>query len=641
MKLVKVEIFKYKCFKKEQEVEINDKITPIVGMNESGKTSFLSALAKSNYFDERDTDFRFDITHDYPRNELIDFECDERAPGSIISCTYEITDELIAKINQSLGCNVFEAKQFKINSNYRNPTTTVAGLKANDAKFAEHLAKKYQLSAETRNKLKQIKSIEAVLAIKPLTTDADFQLFIDEVKLYANNPKGWNDLARHIYASYIKPIMPKFWYFDDYYPLGAKINISRAATKKAANEREKTAKALFDLAKINPADVLNAPETHYERFVAMLEAAGNKITNEIFKYWTANTNLEIDFKIQDIRNSKGGTERYLDIRVKSIRHKITLPLDRRSKGFNWFFSFIVWFSRIQSEKQANYILLLDEPGLNLHASVQQDLLTFINKLADKYQVIYTTHSPFMVDSSQLAKVKTCNETDEGSVISSALTEQDSKTLYPLQAALGYQMCQQMLPPSPVNLLVDGPTHLLLLQMMSQLLKQRQREGLRDDITIVPIGGAKNLAALLALADKQPCRQICLFDSITDATGIAVTGSLIANDVLADTQIMFYESFVSAQQQMATIEDLFPIKDYLTHFNQVLGTDFGYLKVSQLDNKLDAHIHRIGRKINNAHFDRYKVAHSMFLQNLNKVEVSEATLKIFERIFNQVNCLANG
>lgn len=130
MKLVKVEIFKYKCFKKEQEIEINDKLTPIVGVNESGKTSFLSVLAKSNYFDERDADFRYDITHDYPRNELIDFECDERDPGNIISCTYEIPDELICKINQDLGCEVFDVKTFKINYNFRNPTATVSRAKS-------------------------------------------------------------------------------------------------------------------------------------------------------------------------------------------------------------------------------------------------------------------------------------------------------------------------------------------------------------------------------------------------------------------------------------------------------------------------------------------------------------------------------
>lgn len=479
------------------------------------------------------------------------------------------------------------------------------------------------------------------MSVKVPQANAEFQAFIDEIKQYANNPRGWNDLGRYIYAAYIKPIMPKFWYFDDYYPLGAKINISRAASKKPANEREKTAKALFDLAKINPADILNAPETQYERFVAMLEAASNKITDEIFKYWTANNNLEIDFKIQDIRNARGTTERYLDIRVKSIRHKITLPLDRRSKGFNWFFSFIVWFSRIQSEKDANYILLLDEPGLNLHASVQKDLLNFINKLSEKYQVIYTTHSPFMVDTNKLAEVKTCKETDQGSVISEAVLEQDKKTLYPLQTALGFQLCQDILPSYQTNLLVDGPAHMLLLQAMSSLLKQRQRQGLREDITIVPIGGVKNLAALLALVEDTDSSNICLFDAIAEPTGSVNTVDLIGKGILQENRIIGYESFVNAKQQPAgAIEDLFTIKEYLTSFNQALGSELGYLKVSLLDGQPDSHVAKICRYLKKSQYDRYHVACDIHRQLLGKTELTDVTLKNFEQLFKRINSLVS-
>ena len=83
MKLVlkEVKVYKYKCFLNEQKVAIDPKTTTIVGMNESGKTSFLSAIAKTNYFDDSDNDFKFDTTHDYPRNELIDFEEDDEDEG--------------------------------------------------------------------------------------------------------------------------------------------------------------------------------------------------------------------------------------------------------------------------------------------------------------------------------------------------------------------------------------------------------------------------------------------------------------------------------------------------------------------------------------------------------------------------------
>ena len=68
MKLKKVEIHKYKSFEKTQEFDIEDAITILVGMNESGKTSALEVIAKTNYFQDGDT-FKFNVTHDYPRRE--------------------------------------------------------------------------------------------------------------------------------------------------------------------------------------------------------------------------------------------------------------------------------------------------------------------------------------------------------------------------------------------------------------------------------------------------------------------------------------------------------------------------------------------------------------------------------------------
>lgn len=141
---------------------------------------------------------------------------------------------------------------------------------------------------------------------------------------------------------------------------------------------------------------------------------------QIFEYQTTNQNLEIRFDIEHTANNI----RYLNIRIYNSKHRVTLPLKNRSKGFLWFFSFLVWFSKIQGNKNSNYILLLDEPGLSLHASAQNDLLRFIDeKLAPEYQVIYTTHSPFMIDSLKLNEVRTVYDTQNpkiGSVMSDAV-----------------------------------------------------------------------------------------------------------------------------------------------------------------------------------------------------------------------------
>jgi predicted ATP-dependent endonuclease of OLD family len=196
--------------------------------------------------------------------------------------------------------------------------------------------------------------------------------------------------------------------------LPSRISIEKLQ-KNELNENEyKTARALFELADINTEEILNAE--NFEDFIAELEATESIISDELFKYWQTNKNLQITFQIDkleqtDQRNNTRIVEHILDVRVKS--KGVSLPLRNRSKGFNWFFSFLVWFKKIQEDKNSNYVLLLDEPGLNLHASAQADLLRFLEDLSEKYQIIYTTHSPFMIAPDKLHRVRTILETDEG------------------------------------------------------------------------------------------------------------------------------------------------------------------------------------------------------------------------------------
>ncbi len=90
----------------------------------------------------------------------------------------------------------------------------------------------------------------------------------------------------------------------------------------------------------------------------------------------------------------------LQLRVEDDRHYFTNNLDVRSSGFRWFISFLAAFKEFHSDKSV--IVLLDEPALALHARAQRDFLDFIeDTLADSHQVVYTTHSPFMVDASHL------------------------------------------------------------------------------------------------------------------------------------------------------------------------------------------------------------------------------------------------
>ncbi|MCK0797265.1 AAA family ATPase [Acinetobacter pittii] len=110
IKLKNIEILKYKSFTTPQSINIEEDITVLVGMNESGKTSVLECLAKTNYFED-DEKFKFNETLDYPRKELKSISKSDSKPKAII-CTYHISDELIGLI-ENRGEFKHEVRQFQ------------------------------------------------------------------------------------------------------------------------------------------------------------------------------------------------------------------------------------------------------------------------------------------------------------------------------------------------------------------------------------------------------------------------------------------------------------------------------------------------------------------------------------------------
>ena len=362
----------------------------------------------------------------------------------------------------------------------------------------------------------------------------------------------------------------------------------------------------------------------------------NKITEEIFKYWSTNNNLDIEFKIQNTTNPHGQQEKTLDIRVKNQRHKITLPLDRRSKGFNWFFSFIIWFSKIQADKSSDYIMLLDEPGLNLHASAQADLLHFIEDLSKKYQIIYTTHSPFMVESNHLERVRTCVETEEGTVISDTIQEKDQNTLFPLQAALGYDIAQNLFI-SKNNLLVEGPADLIYLTVLSNILETEKRTFLKDSITIIPVGGLDKVTTFISLLRGSKLNVACLLDTFTDSKGKQKVVDLIMHKIIKEKNIRFFNDFANNGKPTADIEDLFSKEEYLKLFNSAFDKEYS-VKLKDLDSSLETIIKQINKVIGKDRFNHYRPANKLNQLGADKNYFSPQTLDNFERMFAEINKL---
>lgn len=638
IKLEKVIIHKYKSIEAQQNLEIEENVTILVGMNESGKTSVLEALAKSNYF-ENDAKFKFNTTHDYPRKEKKKIDKSGEVPDAI-SCTYKIAGELHDEIAADLGEGVFSQETFTVTRNYEN-TQSWKNVEVSHENFFKNKIKVLGVTDKTlKEKLAKLKSKESYDIILAEYAESEHKNSIENLSKYFENSWKWKHdfLGEYVARKWLRPNLPKFLYYDEFYMLPSRISIESLNSQSLQLEEQKTAKALFELADINIEELISAED--FEDYKAELEATEATISEELFQFWSTNKNLEIQFDIDKIEktDSNGNTrivEHVLDIRVRNTRSKVSLPLKNRSKGFNWFFSFLVWFKKIQEDKKSSYILLLDEPGLNLHASAQADLLEFIETLASEYQIIYTTHSPFMVDPKSLTRVRTVVETNNGTIISDSLQEKDPQTLFPLQAALGYDIAQNLFI-SQNNLLVEGVSDLIYLQLFSGLLQQAGKTCLREDITIVPVGGMEKVSTFVSLLRGSKLNIVCLLDSSIDLSSKSKLDKLIAEKIIQKRNVLFYDEFIAAMSE-ADVEDLFEKSEYLKYFNQAFQ-EHRDLSLSDVAESSKRIILQINLALSISRFNHYRPANQLVRSSVTVADFSEETIKHFESVFAKINSL---
>ena len=637
MLLKKAVIHKYKCINSDQEFEIGSDVTVLVGMNESGKTSALECLAKTNYF-EPDEKFKFNTTHDYPRKEKKKMEKSGDKPKAI-TCTFTVDKATKELITKEFGEGVFKNTEIEISYQYGSTTTTWSGISGDISKLLKNKVPSLEkLANEVVEVIKKANSYESFDKAIESVTDETLKEELSNIRSFFINEWSWkfDPIGAYIAKNILKPNLPKFLYYDEYYALPSNISIEKLQNETLEADELKTAKALFDLAEIDVDELIKSDD--FEDFKAELEATEATISEELFKYWTSNKHIDIAFDIEkkERRNANGHhqiVEHILNIRVRNNRTRMSLPLKNRSKGFNWFFSFLVWFKKIQEDRNSNYILLLDEPGLNLHASAQKDLLRFIDDLSEDYQIIYTTHSPFMVPPDHLNRVRTVLDTEDGTVISDSIQEKDPNTLFPLQAALGYDIAQNLYI-SKKNLLVEGVSDLIYIQIMSGIMEEIDRTPLNSDITIVPVGGLEKVSTFVSLLRGNNLNITCLLDSAIDPSSKSKLDKMVAEKIVKDKKIIFYDQFL-ADHKEADIEDIFSKADYLKIFVGAFP-EHNELSLGDLNDQIKRIVLQLNKKLGIKRFNHYAPANYLARQAATTDYFEKETLDRFDELFKAVN-----
>lgn len=573
----------FKSIKDTGVVDIAPSTTVLVGKNESGKTGFLEALHKA--YSQRGIGYSY--VDDYPRRQMTAYRRrhEKKQYDQVATLTYAVPDDLVAQINEEVfaGKSVLPAGfTFSTTSNYGNGKTVSVGVDEKAALDAirESLAG-VEFQTEVFEGAEDLDEVLERIKAKDLSDGHEllqFQQQWDE--RLKNRRAGWGAAELHVWRDYLSPNIPKFLYFDDYCLLPGKVNLKSLKSRMdddSLEESDETVLGLFDLADITIDDVLK--EQGYEELKAQLEAIGLHISDKVFRYWKQNTELDVEFDLKadphDVAPFDDGVNLY--IRIKSRRHGVTIPFDQRSKGFIWFFSFMVWFDAVNEREGTDkrLILLLDEPGLSLHAMAQKDFLAYIDDLAESYQTIFTTHSPFMVDDNKLDAVRVVEDNPEsGTTVTSDIAGSGREAIFPLQAALGYDIAQNLFV-GKKNLLVEGISDLIVLQHLLTCLESMDRAPDQEWVT-VPVGGLEKVATFVALLGANQLDLAVLHDNVGRPEQRLT--DLIRRNLLHEKRVFNYSMFCADDSKPADLEDIFTPSLYVKAFNLAYAQKLGSAKL---------------------------------------------------------------
>ena len=615
MKLTQARVINYRSIDDSSWVRVDD-VTALVGKNESGKTAFLQAIRKINSISgEEDT---FSI-RDYPRKGYIKYKkIHDQNPCEVAQAEFKLNPEEISQIEANFGDGILASDKVIVSKNYKNERNWKINL-------AESVSQPSNVTTFTQ----------------PSTpAPTSFQSAVPTVEDVSN-------VSERISEQFLEKWLPKFVYFDNYSLMRGKISINelrqRSDNGGPFDDADRTFLSLLTLSGVSLKDL--EKDLGYEDIKVELESASITITDEIFEYWQQNRQLKVQFDVSqaDPRDPAPLNQgKILHVRIENARHRVTVSFDERSKGFVWFFSFLSYFSHLEETESGDLVILLDEPGTALHAMAQKDFLRFMDeRLSPRCQVLYTTHSPFMIDLEKLHRIRLVQDMDGvGTVISDDPVHNDKETVFPLQMALGYQMAQTLFL-SPHCLMVNSPSDLIYLQVLGDMVAAES--GIRIDPrwVIIPVGSTDNLSTFVTLLGENYVSVAVMMD-LTPTNKEKIEAINRKNELDGENPVKWVQV---TRVRDADIEDLFDPKIYLQLVNlsyakqldQTLTMKSITESNPRIVERLKAYFAKTG--IAGGVFDRYVPA-AYLLENFEdfKIHISEESIEKAKTLVERINSL---
>jgi len=365
---------------------------------------------------------------------------------------------------------------------------------------------------------------------------------------------------------------PRFVYFSDYKKILGNINlaeyIKESETEASAGieyiegfDRAETVRNLlylaeFEIEKLE--EVKNSPS----KLIKFLNIASKKLTERLNPSWKGEAiNVELRLNPGNI----------LSVVLSDVHKDGTITntglLNRRAEGFKWTFSFIVNFAaETQKAELKEAILLLDEPARNLHPTQQMGISDLLKNLAGSNQVLYATHSPFMIFDYTPGNLLVV-ELDRKKHLSKIFYDYwkaDDATLTPILYGLAKGLVDSITDREVGNnsrplIIVETMSDTMYLNAFDKFLQDPNIS--MNPLNVVPAYAKNSVLPLSIFYHNHGYNTFVLLDNDYESNQIA---EQLKNNKFSETQIIFFERDGNLLQSM---EDYMITEDYLYAVNQ--------------------------------------------------------------------------
>jgi predicted ATP-dependent endonuclease of OLD family len=308
---------------------------------------------------------------------------------------------------------------------------------------------------------------------------------------------------------------------------------------KNGNSKNTSLFKLMKIAGLNDPVKLSTDRNKIRQYLKGLNRTLNK--NFVKKYYSQDDSVKLEFV-----HDSGSIS--LDIEDNSDG---TYVMEERSDGFKYFFTLLIEIAS-NSVFNNNAYFLLDEPGGRLHPSGQRDLLKYLEELAENHKIIYTTHSPFLINRLFPNRVRIVDrDVKKGTVFK---LKGFSKNWKPMRSSLGLNIKDSFYY-SDKALIVEGPEDIIFISSLIHYFNKNGDLNLNTDLfSFIDAGGESNLPAMVQIMIDDERPTIVLIDSDSRSTHNKLSKKVNKVDDKSTLDLIEIKEF---KKEAVSIEDLLP------------------------------------------------------------------------------------